>query len=357
MLSRAKSAVQTLGRWIRRNRLLVTLIVAVPAGVALLLVVLGPLSWFVGGETVNSLKGKSRADALNSVRQTVLTAIGGASVLASLAYTARSYSLSRRGQVTERFRAAVEQLASGDLEVRLGSVYSLEHVLRESAQEHVTVVNVLAAFVRNRAQREDRHFPWAFPEERNPEAEMPPWGTEQPADIQAAVNVLARRPERPEQRRVDLRLVDLTGLSARHFEFETPPRLDWMFLTAADLSGADLRGAVFARSILTNAELRRAWLREAQLDYAQLGRADLRRADLQDATLIETGLQGADLRDCVGLTARQISVANIDEKTRLPEPLVGDQWVARRLAECEEWAATRGTRECPPPTPPSDSSG
>ena len=79
--------------------------------------------WFwdhCAGDTVGDLHGKDRADALNAVRQTVLAGFAGASVLLGLRCTARTYQLSRRGKVTERFSRAVGQLASERLEERLG---------------------------------------------------------------------------------------------------------------------------------------------------------------------------------------------------------------------------------------------
>ncbi|MGW0628224.1 pentapeptide repeat-containing protein [Streptomyces sp. NPDC002758] len=317
-----------------------------------ILVILGPISWLVAGKTVQRLSGKDRADAINTVRQTLLAAIAGATVFASLAYTARTYLLSRRGQVTERFRAAVENLASDKLEVRLGSVYSLEHVLSESAVDHAAVVKVLAGFVRNNTHRGATREPSAFPELRSGLRTAPDWGVELSADIQAAVEALARRPKRNEPRRVDLRHTNLAGLSLRHFEFESPPRLEGMFLTSADLRRADLRGVNMKRTILNNADMCFAWLVNARCDRAALCRVDLRGALLNGTNFFEADLSGADLRETDGLTAKQLAAATIDEETRLPDYLVGDPWVAARLADCRVWAASnQQQRFCAPPTP------
>ncbi|MCX5345962.1 pentapeptide repeat-containing protein [Streptomyces atratus] len=305
----------------------------------------------MAGDTVRVLTGKDRADAVNAVRQTVLAALAGITVLAGLVYTARSYALSRRGQVTERFRAAIEQLASGKLEVRLGGVYSLEHVLTESPQDHTAIVNVLAGFIRNTTHRGPSNEPLALPHERNPSHRDVAWGIELPADLQAAANVLARRPDRHEPRRVDLRSAGLAGLSLRHFEFDSPPSLSWMFLTSADLRRADLRGVDFRRSILNYADLCLAWLGKARLDGVGLFAADLRGAQMNEAILVQTDLRAADLRECEGLTAHQLSVAAIDTTTRLPDVLQDDPWVVARLEDCGSWDRQHGTTACAPPTP------
>ncbi|MFD8824825.1 pentapeptide repeat-containing protein [Streptomyces sp. NPDC059605] len=339
--------------WLRRNRSALWFAAGVPLVVVVVLLVLGPVSWFVAGDTVGVLTGKDRADAVNAVRQTVLAALGGATIFASLVYTARSYALARRGQVTERFRAAVEQLSSDKLQVRLGGVYSLEHVLVESPQEHTAVVDILAGYIRTTTHRGRTHEPLALPHERNPSHDTVVWGTELPADLQAAVNVLARRPDRHEPRRVDLRSASLAGLSLRHFEFRARPRLSRVFLTSADLRRSDLRGVDFRGSILNYADLCMAWLSEACLEGVQLFAADLRGARMDDAALTATDLRAADLRESHGLTALQLSVAAIDATTQLPDALRDDPWVAARIEDCVRWDEQPGGPEkCAPPTPP-----
>lgn len=308
-------------RWPRR-RTLVWGAVGVAAGLGLLLMLLGPVSWLVAGGTVRALHAKDRADALNAVRQTVLATVGGATLFAGLFYTARTYLLSRRGQVTERFRAGVEHLASDTVELRLGGVYGLEHVLAESAQEHGSVVSVLAAFVRRRTREDPAPAPdLALPADRAAGRPPLPGGTQPPPDVQAAVDVLARRPERHEPRRIDLRGAGLGGLMLRGFEFDSPPRLDRMLLTHADLRRADLRGAHARGAVLNFADLRGALLHGARLDGARLHRADLRGAALAGAVLTGADLTGADLRDCEDLTRAQVAAATSDATTRLPAHL------------------------------------
>ncbi|MBY8880679.1 pentapeptide repeat-containing protein [Actinacidiphila acidipaludis] len=336
--------------WLSRHRLHMLAVVGLLGVIGGVLVILGPVSWLVAGDSVRSLKGKDQADALNSVRQTVLGAFAGVTVFASLAYTARTYGLSRRGQVTERFRSAVEQLASPEPEIRIGGIYSLEHVLAESPQDHMAVVSVLAAYIRNHTDAAPGR-PGILPEDHNADRPAPPWGTQPSQDVQAAVDVLARRPHRHEPRRLDLRGAVLIGLTLRSFEFTTAPRLSPMFLTSADLRGADLRGTDFRRTILNGADLRRACLVHARLAGVALHGADMRQTLLTDADLREADLGAADLRDATGLTAGQLATAFIDAETSLPESLAADPWVAARLADCSAWRSheTHGW-SVPPPT-------
>src|SRR5438552_2217066 len=130
-------------------------------------------------------------------------------------------ALPGRIQVTEPFAHALEQLDSTELYVRISGVYSLQQVMRNSAERHNDIVEALVAFVRAGAARSTiarNHDTWmhpvagAFPD--RPHTPAP--------DVQAALTVLAHRPQRPERQKIRL-----TGLQ----------------LTGAWLPGADLAGA------------------------------------------------------------------------------------------------------------------
>jgi hypothetical protein len=58
-------------------------------------------------------------------------------------------------RITENFTKAVEQLGSDKLEVRLGGIYSLERISKESTDDYWTVMENLAAFVRERSRRNE----------------------------------------------------------------------------------------------------------------------------------------------------------------------------------------------------------
>lgn len=61
------------------------------------------------------------------------------------------HPVTRQGQVADRFTRAVDQLGSGKLEVRLGGIYGLERIARESPDSRLVVTEVLSAYVRQRA--------------------------------------------------------------------------------------------------------------------------------------------------------------------------------------------------------------
>ena len=65
--------------------------------------------------------------------------------------TADRLQVAREGQITDRFTKAIEQLGNEKLEVRLGGIYSLERIAKESLEDHWPIVEVLTTFVREHA--------------------------------------------------------------------------------------------------------------------------------------------------------------------------------------------------------------
>jgi hypothetical protein len=77
------------------------------------------------------------AKAENDVRTTLLQGVAGLLLLAGAIATWRQLRLSRKGQITERFTRAIDQLDyRKSLEVRLGAIYALERIARDSERDH-----------------------------------------------------------------------------------------------------------------------------------------------------------------------------------------------------------------------------
>jgi hypothetical protein len=58
----------------------------------------------------------------------------------------------RQRRITESFSKAAEQLGSDKIEMRLGGIYTLERISRESPDDYWTVMETLCAFVRERSK-------------------------------------------------------------------------------------------------------------------------------------------------------------------------------------------------------------
>jgi len=191
-----------------------------------------------------------RLELQNDVRTTLLQGLGGLAVLVGAFFTYRQLHTVREEQVTERFTRVIDQLGHEKQDVRLGGIYALERIANDSPQDRATVVEVLTAFVRDRAP-----WPPRRPDqlgEDTPINEVPPLRV-RAMDMQAALTVLGRRkpPIDPSQRldlsAIDLRRVDLRGAK----------------LQGADFFQAKLQGAILLEADLRDAHLRAAWMQGA----------------------------------------------------------------------------------------------
>jgi len=201
--------------------------------------------------------------------------------------------LTERGQLTERFTRAIEQLGATDhegkekMEIRLGAIYALERIDKESPERvyHSTIMEVLTAYVRENSLRDRAGA--STPIAVSPQDSKQDKGVEREkalilprlaADIQAILDVLQRREENtvPEKHRVAL--LDLRG---------------------ADLRGANLFKANLKKAVLEGVLLQEALLQEANLFRAYLQEANLRGANLQNAKLEGAILEGAILEGAI----------------------------------------------------------
>ena len=220
------------------------------------------------------------ANLEDNYRRTLSQIVGGLAVLYGLYLTYRrivatekNVEVAQEGQVTERFTRAIDQLGQeGErkMAIRLGGIYALERIAKDSEKDHGPVMEVLTAYVRENAPAQ----------ERDPAEERTRLPT---ADIQAILTVIGRR--------------ETTGNNRRH---------DPLDLTSTQLDGADLHGANLVG---------------IRLDFANLVEADLREADLCKTDLTRADLDHADLRGAKNLTEEQVREARNFEYAFLPKHL------------------------------------
>jgi hypothetical protein len=282
--------------WPRGIRWLIGIAAVVLAlAIVWVLFVLAP-DWLAHHD-VGSAKGPLLQTARDAARGRLLTLAAGLFAAGALWFTARNFTLSREGQVTDRYTKAITQLGDKKPDVRIGGIYALERVARDSARDHPTVMEVLTAFIREHSpEHEHSHEqgPLSDPGDQEQARSTQP-------DVLAAVTVVCRRDAKRDIQEIDLTRAYLarTNLSGAYLVGAnlTRANLTRAYLARANLSGAYLVGANLTRANLADANLGGANLALANLTRANLGGANLARAHIGGAILTGADLTDADLHD------------------------------------------------------------
>jgi hypothetical protein len=135
---------------------------AVVLAAAVVWALLVPLAGWLARHDVGAANPALLQTARDAARGRLLTLLAGLFAAGALVFTALNFGLSREGPVTDRYTKAIEQLGSDKLDVRIGGIYALERVARDSARDHPTVMEVLTAFIREHS-REPRPQPGPDP--------------------------------------------------------------------------------------------------------------------------------------------------------------------------------------------------
>lgn len=286
------------------------------AGLVLLLIVGAAIAvflvWLLPKCQIRTLTvpEERRFELENESRKTVAQIVGGAVLLAGLYFTAQTLRtgqetlrVNQEGQITERFTKAIDHLGNKELPVKLGGIYALERIARDSERDRGPIIEVLTAYVRENAALSTLH-------DGETKAAMSVKGGAEgkmlTADIQAILTVLGRRTRSPFQ---------TIKPEGRQSEPLQGPNLHLTDLRGAYLVGADLQEAN-----LYMVNLKGAWLYKADLRGAYLRGADLQDTILDLAKLEGANLSGANLRGAM-VTQQQLDSARTDASTVCPHSL------------------------------------
>jgi hypothetical protein len=248
---------------------------------ALLALLIVAFLWFVpqlqGKYFSPKVPAEERPALVNEYRRTWAQIIGGFGLLLGLYFTWRRIEISQREleatrdqQVTERFTRAIDQLGADDddgnprLEIRLGGIYALERIARDSlamenfpGRDYSTVMEVLTAYV-----RENTH-----------QGPGPSKGASEAAstanEATAEEDEGSKQPAPPEPRRptADIRaILDVLGRAQAHVPEEYRTRLDLheAILRGANLQRADLQGAYLQGAVMPDGQMYEDWIKDKE---------------------------------------------------------------------------------------------
>jgi hypothetical protein len=220
-------------------------------------------------------------------------------------------ALAERGQVTERFTRAIDQLGSDKVEVRLGAIYGLERLMLDAPKDQRNIIEVLSAYVRRRPLTPTRSA--ATVEPTTPGS--PSTGLD--TDVQAALAILGRLSSSADRTTVDLRDARLVEADLTMMNFSGAD-LSGATLTNARVTNADLSGANLTFAKLSGADLSGTRLNQSVLDNTDFSYAVFDDAILAGARLYYANLAGAQLRFAKGITSDQIRCSYVDLETSYP---------------------------------------
>ncbi len=272
--------------------------IPLPVWEAAILLALGVAVWQIPKWQTKTftekLEPKDRANLEDANRRTFIQFLGGLFFFVTAYLSWRNLKTAEDKEVNDRFSKAVELLGDERLEVRLGGIYLLERIAKDSKRDHWTVMEVLTAYIREKSPLTGRSAPLK-------------------TDIQAALTVIGRRNVNNDSRtkHLSLQSVNLRGADLSEANFDR-----------ADLRGSDLSHSILDRVTFIQTNLKQAQLTEADLMGSIFNEADLTRAILQGANGAQTSLLAAtllqaNLREAVFDQAR-LGKANLIE-TQLQE--------------------------------------
>lgn len=287
------------------------------------------LAW-VGFELICSLTRGAAIDNGVAIRNTgfLFVTMFGAPFLAWRALsTSIQAHAAEHGQLTERFTRAVEQLAAvhqqptvleiseqivkldtekPNIGIRIGGLFALERISRNSESDHIAVMEIVSAYIRDRANlnsSENLDTKLLYPLSINPKSNSQTY--QPPLDISVALKLLSQRNEERIKYEINERFwLDLSNVSFLQCDMEK-----------AKLSYASLSNTDFTDAFLGAAQLKLAWLYLAKFD-----RTVMRKCNMDGA-----GLPKADLRNAIELKVEQIErafgVLEGDFRTLLPSDI------------------------------------
>jgi uncharacterized protein YjbI with pentapeptide repeats len=302
-----------------------------------------------------TLTAKEFIELKSNIRSGLAQALAGAALLIGLGFTwrniraternlniaqeniranqetaAKNLTIALEGQITERFTKAIELLSNDDsIAARLGAIYALERIAKDSERDQWTIVEILTAYIREKAHW-DRSQVVAIPETADEAVKAI---RQVPTDLEACLNVISRRVRNRNNKdqRLNLMRVDLRRCKLRNAHLENldigHSRLEWSILDGAHLEGAFLYRSHLERAVLREthfegADLGKAHFENAWLIDTHFNGSDLKQAHFDKAVFLRTHFESANLSTATGLTQEQINRSIVDEHTLLPDGLV-----------------------------------
>lgn len=232
-----------------------------------------------------------------------------------LAYDREKYTNDREiaesRLTSERFAQAVEQLGSENTHIRLGGIYSLEQLAKDSPNDHWTVMEVLTAFIREESPFKLHFSPDNLDSFNHAE---PAWNRVSSIanismGVQAALSVIARNGDANGLRELDLSRTNLKGATIKQGCLDRVD-LRGSYLGHALIERVSLNSALLDTCVFEKAKLSEVSFCQSRMRQSNFYGSRLSKVDLTGANLYGASLQGCDLH-MVTLTDVNLNNTNL----------------------------------------------
>lgn len=216
---------------------------------------------------------------------------------------------SKEEHITNRINKAVEQLCAKEhIESRIGGLYALERIAQDSERDHITIMKIICAYVRQNAKAHQSNTDDTY----RPQA-----------DIQTAILILGHRWEWESR-----------------LEYEASKKYQ-LFLPDTNLQRMDLEGSNLSKAAMNKTEFNFSYLEKADLSGALLMGANFQSTFLKECKLDYAALRFADFSGANGLSLEMLNKARGVKsgygKTLLPDNIkeLPTEWFDAKEAEMD----------------------
>lgn len=243
---------------------------------------------------------KDQLGTLNSFLLTMLQLLGAFFFIVTAYFSWRNIKTADQQQISERLGEAFKNLAEDKPLICLGAIYLLERVAQDSPSDRMTIVEALAAFIREKSfSHPVADYSYAIQKSMDVilEYRKKSYGLEKRRlNLQGAYLVEAILNDACLDQ-VNLQNANLRSTKLRNADFRK-----------AILNGADL-SSLSSNTDLTGANLKNAQLRGVNFDNAGLAQAILSEADVTGANFDDAELAQAEFIKVGGLIIEQLITA------------------------------------------------
>jgi len=236
----------------------------------------------------------------------------------------KSSKITEDGKITDRFSKAIELLGSDKIEIRLGGIYALDRIAKESKKDHLPIIKIFASYIREKSKIDEKDI---IPKRKVFFVGESKNGYDNKLveeDIYTISSVL-----RPKS---NVTGIDLSNSYLRGVDFSGTN------LIGVNLNKANLKGANLVGAYLTNSNLKKVNLEGADLEGADLEGSDLEGANLKEANLEETFFERAVLKN-TDLTEANLIEAKLIKVDLRKADLTGANLIRASLS----WASLHET--------------